>query len=256
MGTLNDGYIGSSIRLKRAYKKRPFDFKRKILWYCLENDKSKLLEKEQHYLQMIKPTELGKRYYNLKNVASGGNIVGNFDNEKLIEYKNKLRRSANYGKEHHNARKVVCFDKLYETLKDAISDIGFNPQRRLKTRKCKGFYYFDEGPITEEEIKNQLLNKQKIKEKRIKSLSDYRAIETIQQKIKRSKLTMKTKRKNGFNFYQKVSDSLKSRPGKKVSIDGIIYEKGRIASEILGIKYVTLKARLRSNSFPTWYYLD
>jgi hypothetical protein len=31
MGTLEDGYIGSNIRLQRAYNKRPEDFKRKIL---------------------------------------------------------------------------------------------------------------------------------------------------------------------------------------------------------------------------------
>jgi hypothetical protein len=54
----------------------------------------------------------------------------------------------------------------------------------------------------------------------------------------------------------KISDSLKKKPGRKVSIDGVIYDKCRIAAETLGIKYVTLKARIRFGKWPTWFYVD
>jgi len=71
MGSLDDNYHGSSIRFKRAYKKRLLDFKRHIIYYHQINDHKSLLEKEQYWLDMIKFEELGIRYYNLKKSASG-----------------------------------------------------------------------------------------------------------------------------------------------------------------------------------------
>lgn len=72
--------------MKAAYKKRPKDFKRRVIKY-LEVDDLKLLQQyEQHYLDMIKDEELsisesvmtGKnRYYNMKKNAAGGNGSAN-----------------------------------------------------------------------------------------------------------------------------------------------------------------------------------
>lgn len=72
-GQINDGYISSTGHMKQAYKKRPKTFKRKILWYLTEPNKKILLEKEQVFLNMIKDSELGIKYYNYKKTASGGN---------------------------------------------------------------------------------------------------------------------------------------------------------------------------------------
>jgi hypothetical protein len=52
--------------MKSAYKRRPNDFKRKIL-YRIYTTKKDLLEEEYKWLTMIKKEELGKRYYNLHN---------------------------------------------------------------------------------------------------------------------------------------------------------------------------------------------
>jgi hypothetical protein len=52
--------------MKASYKRRPNDFKRRILKRVFTN-KHDLLEAEYHYLQMIKPAELRKRYYNISN---------------------------------------------------------------------------------------------------------------------------------------------------------------------------------------------
>ena len=71
MGALNDGYIGSSKRLRRAYNKRPRDFKRRILYYHPSKNYSLLLDKEQYWLNLINIEELGIRYYNMKKAAVG-----------------------------------------------------------------------------------------------------------------------------------------------------------------------------------------
>jgi len=65
-GTEDDGYICSSKWMKDSYKRRPQDFKRKILKSNII-DKKILLNEEYVWLSKIKDEELGKRYYNLHN---------------------------------------------------------------------------------------------------------------------------------------------------------------------------------------------
>jgi len=65
-GHENDGYICSSSNMKSAFKRRPQDFKRKILTKVYSNKKD-LLEEEFRWLSMIKKEELMIKYYNLHN---------------------------------------------------------------------------------------------------------------------------------------------------------------------------------------------
>lgn len=71
-GSLDDGYISSSSWMKSSYKRRPHDFKRRILKRSYFQDRKDLLDEEQKWLNLIKDEELGKRYYNLKKNAFGG----------------------------------------------------------------------------------------------------------------------------------------------------------------------------------------
>lgn len=65
-GNVNDGYICSSNRMRKAHSRRPHDFKRRILKTNICDRKQTLIE-EYHYLSMMKEDELGKKYYNLSN---------------------------------------------------------------------------------------------------------------------------------------------------------------------------------------------
>lgn len=78
-GTEDDGYVCSSEWMKRAYKRRPQDFKRRILQ---EAPREILYKQEEAWLRMIKPEELGVKYYNLqkevcRHWSSDPNTVGN-----------------------------------------------------------------------------------------------------------------------------------------------------------------------------------
>lgn len=68
-GTETDGYICSSVWMKNSYKRRPQDFKRKIL--SRTTNQQNLLDEEYYWLKMIKPEELGKKYYNLRQHHHG-----------------------------------------------------------------------------------------------------------------------------------------------------------------------------------------
>lgn len=69
-GHENDGYICSSSWMKSSYKRRPEDFKRRILSRVFTNKKD-LLEEEYNWLSLIKEEELSKKYYNMYNHKFG-----------------------------------------------------------------------------------------------------------------------------------------------------------------------------------------
>lgn len=68
LGEEDDGYVCSSTWMKSAYKRRPHDFKRRIL-KRMKTDRKGLLEEEHKYLSTLSSEELGTKYYNLKNNA-------------------------------------------------------------------------------------------------------------------------------------------------------------------------------------------
>lgn len=67
-GTEDDGYICSSKWMRDAYRKRPEDFRRRVLLKVGTNRRELLIE-EGRLLCMIKEDEPGRKYYNLKRNA-------------------------------------------------------------------------------------------------------------------------------------------------------------------------------------------
>jgi hypothetical protein len=86
LGLPTDGYIGSNRRFQSAFKSRPDSFKRRILESHEKITSKELLAREQYWLDMIQPIELGIRYYNEKKVATGGDIITNLSEEKRKEH--------------------------------------------------------------------------------------------------------------------------------------------------------------------------
>jgi NUMOD3 motif len=85
-GHEDDGYICSSNWMKRAYKNRPADFKRRIA-IRISTSRLDLLKEEQRWLQMIKDIEIlpntkKPRYYNLNN-KSADYLWHAYENQRL-----------------------------------------------------------------------------------------------------------------------------------------------------------------------------
>lgn len=91
-GSENDGYICSSTWMLQAYKRRPQDFRRRILE---RYDDQKLSNEIEHkWLQMIKPEELkGVRYYNHHNYRFG-HWSSNSDKLTIGEKISKARKGV------------------------------------------------------------------------------------------------------------------------------------------------------------------
>ena len=69
-GNITDGYLSSSRWFNGEHQYRPNDFKRKIIKTF--NDKKSARKEEARLLRMIKESEFGKKYYNLKNGRPAG----------------------------------------------------------------------------------------------------------------------------------------------------------------------------------------
>lgn len=115
IGRENDGYIASSSRFKRAFNKRPQNFKRRIIERVYSDNSRDVRIAEQHWLDMIKSSEVGVRYYNLNRAALG------FDRETArkagLASANALtpeERSARGHKAGAAAKEIMTFEQRSE----------------------------------------------------------------------------------------------------------------------------------------------
>jgi hypothetical protein len=69
-GTETDGYICSSTRMRNAYKRRPHDFRRKIV-SKIYSSRADTINKEYEWLSLVTEEELGTKYYNLTKHKNG-----------------------------------------------------------------------------------------------------------------------------------------------------------------------------------------
>lgn len=104
-GLIDDGYICSSNRMRDAYRRRPDDFKRRILTKVYSN-RLELLEEEYKWLSKIKPEELGNKYYNLRQ-HHWGHWSSNPTKAKTI----KEKLGVNKGRTFPNRKKPIPFSK-------------------------------------------------------------------------------------------------------------------------------------------------
>ena len=68
-GTEDDGYICSNDAMREAHRRKPKAFRRRIVKKV--HSREDLLIEEQRWLDMIKPEEYGKKFYNISSSANG-----------------------------------------------------------------------------------------------------------------------------------------------------------------------------------------
>lgn len=85
-GREDDGYICSSTRMRKAYRRRPQDFKRRIVGRVVTS-RTELLEEEYRWLSLVPDDQLGKKYYNLSKRHFGH---WSSNEENLLSIKAKI----------------------------------------------------------------------------------------------------------------------------------------------------------------------
>lgn len=136
-GSEDDGYICSSNRMRDAYRRRPNDFKRRIIQRNIE--RSYLLEEEHKWLSQISDDELGTRYYNLRKHKWGH---WSTDESKRMTTGQKISASPNRANNISVAMKnKKPDDKTIEAVKKALTGRsyeeihGYEKAQEIKEKK-------------------------------------------------------------------------------------------------------------------------
>ena len=194
-GTEDDGYICSSTWMKNSYKRRPHDFKRRILKRIYTSKKDMFLE-EHNYFKMVKDEELGKKYYNLNKTwqhwssdknrklsvkekisksLKGRKRAGLFENWKHTEKtKEKLRIAAIKQFSTEEARKKHSENTKKGMTEKVKKHISEKQKGRIPWNKMR--------PISE---KYRDAHKKPCSEKRRAAISNGRRIQIERDKVKK-----------------------------------------------------------------------
>lgn len=167
-GTEDDGYICSSKVMREAHRRRPYDFKRRIVSKIY--DKESLVQEEQRWLNMINPVLQKDRYYNKSLKSNTPSTKGyhhssetkfkisNGNKGKLIseETREKLRQ-ANLGKKLSEESKQKCrsyrhTDEAKEKIRQSGIGRVFSEESKIKIGAAQ------KGKVVSEETREKLRN--------------------------------------------------------------------------------------------------
>lgn len=130
-GTIDDGYICSSKSMREAYRRRPSDFKRRIVTRV--NDRDILVLEEQRWLNMIDIEKLKTRYYNKTLKATTPSTRG-------YQHTSETRLKIS---ESQKGKKLT--EEHKKKISESVSNIMTVDQRMFLSKKVKGFKHTDEA---------------------------------------------------------------------------------------------------------------
>lgn len=152
-GTVDDGYICSSSWMLKAQRRRPQDFKRRII----ENNifcKKELYEREHLWLQKIKSNELKTRYYNLRNCKY---TPWTIDEEKSIKIKKKLSCPIRAAKVSKALTGIKRSEETKEKIRNANVGKKHSEETKEKMRQNRNRNY--DCPIFREKMSKAAKNR-------------------------------------------------------------------------------------------------
>ena len=219
-GAIDDGYICSSAWMKKAFKRRPKDFKRRIL--TLTDSRLLLLVEEQRWLSLTKANEIGVKYYNLTQIVKHH---WHSDKEKLLNVSQKISKankgvSRNKGKSPSAETRAKISARLkgkslgYERSEETRAKISVNSKKLQAEGKIgtKGKHHSEETKIKMSDAQsganNHMFGKTHTEEVRIK------ISEASSRRIVSEETRTKISKSNRGN-------SACGRPGHKASAETI-----------------------------------
>jgi hypothetical protein len=164
-GTENDGYICSSNRMRDAYRRRPNDFKRRIVQNNIKRDV--LLSEEYKWLSKIQEFELGKKYYNLRKHKWGHwstDLSSNFSVQEKIKAtlaKPEVREKIGAA----NRGRVKSKEEILRIKKARANQVFTTETREKMSKSSKGilnpFYGKKHSEETRKRMSQSAFNRKK-----------------------------------------------------------------------------------------------
>ena len=155
VGKEDDGYICSSSWMKKAYKYRSEDFRRRILKRDIPRDQ--LLTEEYKWLDQIKDDELGTKYYNLSKHHFGHWANNDHTSltikQKLSEASKKLHQDPAYKQKYMEGRKKMPAHTPEQIAKRAEANRGKKRSEETKRKISESNTGKIMGPLSDEHRK-------------------------------------------------------------------------------------------------------
>lgn len=248
-GYEDDGYVCSSTWMMQAYKKRPFDFKRRILSKGIHTRDS-LLYEEFKFLSMINKNELGKRYYNLKNCKD---YYWHTDSHSRITIAEKISIKTKEAMQRPDVRSN--YEEGLKTRDNRSSDVAVREKRRQSMVKTMSVKFPEENrhkPLSDDERKEYYSQKGK----NIWANRSEEQIKEIGSKISNG-LKGKQNRlgqTNSAEHRRKISDAQKGVIHKRhrITINDVTYDSTHKAAELLNISVATINRRLKDDKYNNY----
>ncbi|MDR3503036.1 MAG: NUMOD3 domain-containing DNA-binding protein [Legionella sp.] len=182
--------------MRNSYRRRPEDFKRRILTNNILDRKQTLII-ENRWLQLIKDEELGKRYYNLRNLDFNHWTT---EEDKLLTVGQKISKSH---KENPNWGSWCKGRKASEEEKEKHRKPRSEETKEKISKSCSGKVHTEEmnkkkserqtgkkrGPMTEEQ-------KQKISKSLTGKISPIKGIPKSEEHKRKISETLKKENYN------------------------------------------------------------
>jgi hypothetical protein len=246
-GTEDDGYICSSDWMRKAYRRRPQDFKRRIIYKTL--DKKDLWDKEHRLLKNIKSRNKSK-YYN-RSAKHQSDHTGNLN--------------PMYGKHHTEESKKLISENHSRHNKGKSPSV----KTRLKSSKTHKENYINGKQIS------YWLGKERSEETKLKISKSRKGVMTGESHFNfGKKLSYDVWNKDKKNCYSEetIEKMRQSKLGKKQSQKHIekrrksfipknkikiiykylIFDSITEASNISNIPITTLRRWCKSYNYPNW----
>lgn len=166
-GSVDDGYICSSNRMRDAYRRRPEDFKRRILETNIE-DRNMTLHREFKWFEYINESELGKKYYNLRKHKWGH---WSTDINSRLTVGQKISASPNRAKNIGLANKGKKVSEETKQLLREANKKQFEDPYQKKLRRQKSLELWSDPEYRKRQIEKKKGKKESEETKKRKSLS-------------------------------------------------------------------------------------
>jgi hypothetical protein len=169
-GNENDSYICSSRWMRKSYRRRPDDFKRRII-ARVSSSRSDLFEEEHKWMSLISKKELGKKYYNLRQHKWGhwtsDEVTKDSIAKKISESHNNDPNWGSWGKGKILSDETK--DKIRQANHKQFENEDQRELRRIKSKelwqdeeyrakqKNKGKTYSQEGLLKRKQLRKPIV---------------------------------------------------------------------------------------------------
>lgn len=260
-GHEDDGYICSSPWMKNAYKRRPHDFKRRII-KRVYTTRSELLDEEYVWLQKIPSYKVGTRYYNL-TTHRNGHWTTNPPKHKIVKQKLSETMKAKHQDPEYQEIFKKGRTKTAEKLKEKCKDPAFIEKKSkimkavmaekfpVENRPNQVAKYTPEGELTP-------AFKIRYKQGMEKYYNNRPEEDTLRrsEQAKQRKGFYKANKRKGMKNSEQHNLKIAQANGKAVVIDGVEYHSKCAAARAFGISDGTVNNRIKSDKWPSWRYKE